>query len=92
MISRYSQGQSLTVPHPIEGNVQIVMLAPLVWTRYPYTRYQATDADSFETLAFKAYGDATAYWFVASMNPQIDHPDDLEPADIVQIPTGLHWS
>lgn len=89
--SRYSQGETVTVDHPIEGRVQAVHLSPLVWTRYPYTRYQVTAADSFETLAYKAYGDATAYWFIAAMNPQIEHPDDLEPADIVQIPTGFHW-
>lgn len=89
--SRYSQGTQVTVPHPIEGNVQVVMMRPLKWNRYPYTRYQVTAADSFSSLAYKAYGDATAYWFIASMNPQIPHPEDLAAADIVQIPTGFNW-
>lgn len=89
--SRYSRGTTAIVDHPIEGRVQVVHLQPLRWTNYPYTRYQATVSDSFTSLAFKAYGQAQDYWFMASMNPTVAHPDDLTPGQIIHVPTGKIW-
>lgn len=89
--SRYSRGEVVTVDHPIEGRVQVVHLSPLRWNNYPYTKYQATSADSLTSLAYKAYGDAGAYWFIASMNPLVDHPSDLAAGTILQVPTGKNW-
>lgn len=89
--SRYAKGTIATVDHPIEGRVQIVTLSPLRWNQYPYTRYQTTVADSLTALAWRAYGRAQDWWFIAAMNPQIEHPDDLTPGGIIQVPTGKNW-
>lgn len=89
--SRYAKGTSVWVDHPIEGRVQAVHLAPLVWTNYPYTRMQASVADSMTSIAQLAYGHATDYWFVASMNPHVASADDLMAGDIVHVPTDKIW-
>lgn len=91
MNGRYERGTEVWVDHPIEGRVLVVHLAPLIWSSYPYTLFQPSAADSLPSLARKAYGRSQDYWFVASMNPQIECPDDVVPGDIIRIPTGKMW-
>jgi len=88
---RYTKGTPSWVEHPIEGRVQVVFLGPIRWTNYPYTQFQMSVSDTLTTVAQTAYGHATDYWFVASMNPQIICPDDVQPGDIIRVPTGKIW-
>lgn len=91
MDSRYSRGTTAWVDHPVEGRVQVVHLAPLRFTNYPYTKVLTSLSDSMTSLAHHAYGDATKYWFIAQMNPGVVSPDDLVAGTTLFVPTGFSW-
>lgn len=46
-----------------------------------YTRYTTVQGDRWDTVAFKAYGDATKYSAIAEVNPTV-------PKNVV-IPSGV---
>lgn len=46
-----------------------------------YTRYTTVQGDRWDTVAFKAYGDATLYSEIVQANPTV-------PKDVV-IPSGI---
>lgn len=85
--SRYRNGVTAWVDHPVQGRVQVVHLRPLVWTNYPYVEHSATTGETFDHLAYEMYGDPTAYWFIAELNPRVVHPDDLVAGTLVYVPT-----
>lgn len=84
--SRYRQGVTAWVDHPTQGRVQVVHLMPPVWSNYPYVEHVAGETDTFDRLAHTMYSDATAWWFIADMNPRLAHPDDLARDDLIFVP------
>jgi hypothetical protein len=74
------------MPHNTEL-VEIVIRRPAVWFNQPYSSKQVVSGDTMPMLASQRYGgDATAYWRIADMNPQVACPDDLAPGEVVQLP------
>lgn len=55
-------------------------------TSIPYTTYVARDGDTFDLLAHKLLRDATRYWEIADINPQIKFPNKLSAGQVLRIP------
>lgn len=50
------------------------------------SRYLVTAGDTIENMAFKLFGDASQWWRIADVNPQIAFPLDLAPGMEIRIP------
>jgi hypothetical protein len=87
MISRYANSPRSWAPHHDGHFVEVVMRRPVFWFNQPYATKQVVSGETMPILAFERYGgDATAYWRIADMNPQVACPDDLEPGEVVHLP------
>lgn len=69
--SRYADLPTVAVPNPHgEGEVALVKLRRLPAT--PGEPRTVKAADALDTIAEKAYGDATRYWHVADANTELE--------------------
>jgi len=50
------------------------------------SRYLVISGDTIENMAFKLFGDASQWWRIADVNPQISFPLDLYPGMEIRIP------
>jgi len=48
------------------------------------SRYLVTSGDTIENMAFKLFGDASQWWRIADVNPQIAFPLDLVPTFLMK--------
>lgn len=53
----------------------------------PEAQIMVRDGDDMALLAYKALKDPRKWWIVADANPQVRHPLDLKPTDVVYLPT-----
>lgn len=51
-----------------------------------YTRYTTVQGDRWDTVAFKAYGDATQYSAIVEANPTVPKGPVLPAGTILNIP------
>lgn len=51
-----------------------------------FRRHTVQAGETFETLAFKQYGDARKWYVLADANPQVFWPLDLEAGQLILIP------
>lgn len=70
----------------MQGRVEVVHLMPAIWNRYPFVEHTTKGFESFDLIAFNTYGDPTAWWFVAEMNPGVVHPEDLVAGTPLLVP------
>ena len=49
-------------------------------------KYTVKINDTVESLASELFGDASLWWRIADVNPQIKFPLDLEPGMVIRIP------
>ena len=53
---------------------------------FNYAAYQMRQSDTLPGLAFAYYGDATQWWQIADVNPQITFWGQIPPGTIIRIP------
>jgi hypothetical protein len=84
--SRYADGE-LTRIILSDGTGSLALWAPdVAITGLDYAFYQAEGGDRLDRLAQRLYGDATKWWVIADMNPELTWPGTLEPGTILRLP------
>ena len=85
--SRYADGEVLWVNTTGRGNKQTVYLNPVVVLAVPYSVVLVRETDSQQQFAYKVYHDATRWWTIADINPQVFYPLDLLPGAGLRVPS-----
>jgi hypothetical protein len=85
--SRYTAGEVLWVNTKSRGNKQTVYLNPVVLLSVPYTAVLIHETDSQQQFAYKVYRDASRWWNIADVNPQVFYPLDMIPGASLRVPS-----
>lgn len=84
--SRYANS-TLTAATNLDGNdILAITFTEPVNTPITYKNYVLTGADTIDELAFKIFGDATLWWAIANLNPEILDFSLLTTGDTIRIP------
>lgn len=80
MTTYYSLGSR----YRVDDNNQTASRVGTVKGQYRTHRVRA--GDRIDTIAHQAFGDASRWWEIADLNPQIKFPLDLTPGDVLRVP------
>ncbi len=84
--SRYATGTLTRVPTLFSGNVMLFP-APIDVEDTAFIYYVVSQGDRLDLLALKWYGDATKWWVIADVNPEIIWPAELMSGFVLRAPT-----
>jgi hypothetical protein len=84
--SRYANS-TLTPATNLDGNdILAIVFSEPVNTPITYQNYVITGTDNIDSLAYKIFGDATLWWAIANLNPEILDFSMLVTGDTIRIP------
>lgn len=84
--SRYASSDIVTFD--VDGNSRQVIMptAPTVST-FSYLAHVYSADETIDGLAYTYFGDATQWWQIANVNPEIMDWNNLVPGTTIRIPT-----
>jgi Phage Tail Protein X len=83
--SRYADDVVTTVDVS-GGSRQVILLNPPVASTFNYTAHVVSGAETIDGLAYAYFGDATQWWQIADINPEILDWNNLTPGTTIRIP------
>lgn len=78
--SRYAASTIVPATNLAGNDILAITFNEPVDTHIQYQFHQVTGHDTIDGLAYKIYGDATRWWVIANLNPEI--------LDFSALPTG----
>lgn len=83
--SRYSTADVVTFD--VDGAArQVIIPATPAVTTFSYTSHVYSSDETIDGLAFAYFGDATLWWQIANVNPEIMDWRSITPGTIIRIP------
>ena len=83
--SRYASDTVTTVD--VDGRArQVILLNPPAASTFNYVSHVVSAADTIDGLAYAYFGDATQWWQIANVNPEVIQWDNLTPGTSIRIP------
>lgn len=79
-LSRYASSTIVPAVNLAGNDILAITFTEPVDTVIKYQYHQVTGHDTVDGLAYKIYGDATRWWVIANLNPEI--------VDFSQLPIG----
>lgn len=85
--SRY-ENSSIDRVHVGNGVYSLVVVqAPLNVSGRRFTTISVGAGDRFDTIAHRLWGDASRWWILADVNPEVDFPGGaLVPGSLLRVP------
>ena len=89
--SRYVANTVVTVAAPATfggGDISVIVPGAGQPYTFQYTDYQVVAGDRIDNIAYRYFGNATLWWQIANVNPEVLYWDDLMPGTVIRIPAA----
>lgn len=90
--SRYAAGRFVRVSLPDGTPSRMLWPAAKKTTGVKYKLYTIKAGDRLDLIAFREYGDASKWWMISDMNPEILWPHDIVDGSTIRIPVRQNIS
>lgn len=90
--SRYASGRLLTIREDVRplmnGTSKFVLRSFPQEITGTYATYEWRDGDRLDRVAEFFLKDPLRWWEIMDINPDIMHPSDIKPGQVIRVPIG----